>query len=61
MRLPDGSLRMWYASRKKPPFLNKYFAINTALWKTPGIGFPPTTTSRGTSLALERGRTEDAK
>ncbi len=36
MRLPDGSLRMWYASRKKPPFVNKYFAINTAVWKTPG-------------------------
>ncbi len=35
MQLPDGSLRMWYASRKKPPFLNKYFAINTAVWKKP--------------------------
>ncbi len=33
LRLPDGSFRMWYASRKKPPFINKYFAINTALWK----------------------------
>ncbi len=33
MRLPDGSLRIWYASRKKPPFVNKYFAINTAVWK----------------------------
>jgi len=33
MRLEDGSLRMWYASRKAPPFVNKYFAINTAVWK----------------------------
>ena len=30
--LPDGSFRIWYASRKKPPFVNKYFAINTAVW-----------------------------
>lgn len=29
----DGSLRIWYASRKKPPFVNKYFAINTAVWQ----------------------------
>lgn len=36
MRLKDGSFRIWYASRKKPPFVNKYFAINTALWQ-PGI------------------------
>lgn len=41
MQLPDGSLRMWYASRKKPPFTNKYFAINTAVWNTP----EPTTRS----------------
>ena len=27
------SFRIWYASRKKPPFINKYFAINTAVWK----------------------------
>lgn len=33
MRLQDGSLRIWYASRTKPPFVNKYFAINTAIWK----------------------------
>ncbi|MEZ6147169.1 MAG: hypothetical protein R3B91_17465 [Planctomycetaceae bacterium] len=32
MRLDDGSFRMWYASRKQPPFVNKYFAINTAVW-----------------------------
>jgi hypothetical protein len=31
MRLPDGRFRIWYASRKKPPFVNKYFAINTAV------------------------------
>ena len=32
LRLSDGTLRIWYASRKKPPFVNKYFAINTAKW-----------------------------
>ncbi len=32
IRNGDGSWRIWYASRKKPPFLNKYFAINTARW-----------------------------
>lgn len=26
------SMRIWYASRKRPPFLNKYFALNTAVW-----------------------------
>jgi hypothetical protein len=31
-RLADGSFRYWYASRKAPPFLNLYFAINTARW-----------------------------
>jgi len=36
LRLPDGGLRMWYASRKKPPFVNKYFAINTTVWKQGG-------------------------
>ena len=33
IRLADGSLRIWYASRRKPPFVNKYFALNTAVWK----------------------------
>lgn len=37
IRLPDGAFRIWYASRRKPPFLNKYFAINTALWN-PDVG-----------------------
>ena len=32
----DGSWRMWYATRKAPPFENKYFAIGTARWKGPG-------------------------
>jgi hypothetical protein len=36
LRLPDGSWRMWYASRKAPPWTNKYFAINTARWSGPG-------------------------
>ena len=35
MRLDDGSFRYWYASRKEPPFLNLYFAINTARWLGP--------------------------
>jgi len=35
MRLADGSFRYWYASRKEPPFLNLYFAINTARWVIP--------------------------
>jgi hypothetical protein len=33
--LADGSFRYWYASRKAPPFLNLYFAINTARWTGP--------------------------
>jgi hypothetical protein len=33
MQLPDGSLRIWYAARKAPPFENKYFAIGTARWQ----------------------------
>lgn len=35
IRNDDGSFRMWYASRKKPPFVNKYFAICTAKWGGP--------------------------
>ena len=30
IRLADGSYRMWYASRTKPPFVHKYLAIGTA-------------------------------
>jgi hypothetical protein len=40
MRLPDGSFRYWYASRKQPPFLNLYFAINTARRVGPGDSQP---------------------
>ncbi len=36
MGLPDGSFRIWYASRTKPPFVNKYFALGTAVWKDAG-------------------------
>lgn len=32
MQLDDGSWRIWYASRAKPPFIHKYFAIGTAIW-----------------------------
>jgi len=32
LRLDDGSLRIWYASRPAPPFEHKYFAIGTARW-----------------------------
>jgi len=35
MRLPDGTWRIWYGSRKEPPFINKYFAIATATWAGP--------------------------
>lgn len=35
MRMADGSFRIWYASRKKPPFTNLYFALNTARWSGP--------------------------
>ena len=31
--LSDGSIRMWYASRTKPPFTHKYLAIGTAVWR----------------------------
>ena len=37
IRNTDGSFRIWYASRKKPPFINKYFVINTAIWAGPGM------------------------
>jgi predicted GH43/DUF377 family glycosyl hydrolase len=32
IRNDDGSWRMWYASRTKPPFTHKYFAVGTAKW-----------------------------
>ena len=32
LRLQDGSLRIWYASRPAPPFEHKYFAVGTARW-----------------------------
>ena len=35
LRLADGRWRIWYASRRKPPFVNKYFAIGTATWTGP--------------------------
>ena len=35
IRLKDGSWRIWYATRKAPPFVNKYFAIGTARWSGP--------------------------
>ena len=35
-RLADGTWRIWYATRKAPPFVNKYFAIGTARWDRPG-------------------------
>jgi predicted GH43/DUF377 family glycosyl hydrolase len=35
MRLADGSWRIWYASRPKPPFSHKYFALCTAVWAGP--------------------------
>src|SRR6185369_3542531 len=35
MCLPDGSLRLWYAGRRQPPWSNLYFAIGTAHWSGP--------------------------
>lgn len=35
IRMPDGSFRMWYFARKKPPFLNLYYSICTARWDGP--------------------------
>jgi len=35
MRQADGTWRIWYATRKAPPFVNKYFAIGTARWAGP--------------------------
>ncbi len=29
----DGSLRLYYGARTKPPFTHKYFAIGTAVWE----------------------------
>ena len=33
LALADGTYRIWYASRTKPPFTHKYFAIGTAVWR----------------------------
>jgi hypothetical protein len=35
MPLADGTWRMWYASRTRPPFTHKYFALGTAVWNGP--------------------------
>jgi dienelactone hydrolase len=31
----EGRWRIWYATRKAPPHVNKYFAIGTATWQGP--------------------------
>jgi hypothetical protein len=41
MKLPDGTYRIWYASRKKPDlgpaeWSSMYYAIGTARWVGPG-------------------------
>jgi hypothetical protein len=70
MRLADGSFRYWYASRKQPPFLNLYFAINTARWPGPvanlssaptrPLPLPPTNGDVGLLVSDERlGRSID--
>jgi hypothetical protein len=35
LRLTDGTWRIWYATRKTPPFRNTYFAMCTASWPGP--------------------------
>jgi hypothetical protein len=35
IRRSYGSWQIWYASRTKPPFTRKYFAIGTATWSGP--------------------------
>lgn len=53
MRLADGSFRYWYASRTKPPFVNLYFAINTASWGgPPAAAVPAEKQSSRTPLSL---------
>jgi dienelactone hydrolase len=59
IRQADGSFRIWYASRKKPPFVNKYFAINTAVWSGAAedeeiAGLPSGVTDRGSFLQWQR-------
>jgi hypothetical protein len=39
VQMPDGTWRMWYASRTKPPFDHKYFAIGSATWAEHSPGF----------------------
>ena len=52
LKLPDGSFRYYYASRKAPPFRNLYFAINTARWAGPQeirrLPLPPAKGDKGT-------------
>jgi hypothetical protein len=40
LRQDDGSWRFWYASRTKPPFVHKYFAIGTAIWSGRPVSRP---------------------
>ena len=35
IRLPDDSLRIWYATRGADVFKHKYLAIGTARWERP--------------------------
>src|SRR5262245_34464387 len=60
MRLADGSFRYWFASRKAPPFLNLYVAINTARWagqsareQTAMLRLPPATGDVGLLGAVD--------
>jgi predicted GH43/DUF377 family glycosyl hydrolase len=54
LRLPDGSFRYYYASRKAPPFNNLYFAINTARWDGPPAPISAHEIPRGYTEFLER-------
>jgi predicted GH43/DUF377 family glycosyl hydrolase len=57
IRNADGTFRIWYASRKKPPFTNKYFALNTAIWSGPDVisATPDPIASARPESSVERG------
>jgi hypothetical protein len=55
LRLTDGRFRIWYASRKKPPFVNKYFALNTAVWRPSEVASGSSVKTHASVSAAEAG------